>query len=45
MDINVSIDNKLNYITNVLAKEKKKKIYTAGDFYFDLLKYYNHSAL
>ena len=43
MDTNVFIDNKLNHITNILAKEKNKKIYIAGDFNFDLLKYSNHS--
>ena len=43
MDTNMFIDNKLNHITNILAKEKNKKIYIAGDFNFDLLKYSNHS--
>ena len=39
MDTNLFIDNKLTHITNILAKEKNKKIYIAGDFNFDLLKY------
>ena len=43
MDTNEFIDIKLNHITNILSKEKKKKIYIAGDFNFDLLKYSNHS--
>ena len=43
MDTNVFIDKKLNYITNILAKEKNKKIYIAGDFNFDLLQYSNHN--
>ena len=34
---------KLHHITNILAKEKNKNIYIAGDFNFDLLKYSNHS--
>ena len=43
MDTSVFIDKKLNHITNILAKENKKKIYIAGDFNFDLLKYSNHT--
>ena len=39
MDTNVFIDSKLNHITNILAKEKNKRIYIAGDFNFDLIKY------
>ena len=43
MDTNTFIDKKLNHITNILSKEKNKKIYIAGDFNFDLLKYSNHA--
>ena len=43
MDTNTFIDKKLHKITNILAKENKKKIYIAGDFNFDLLKYSNHT--
>ena len=43
MDTNVFIDSKLNHITNILAKEKNKRIYIAGDFNFDLIKYSNHN--
>ena len=43
MDTNVFIDNKINHITNILAKEKNKKIYISGDFNFDLIKYSNHA--
>ena len=43
MDTNVFIDKKLHHVTNILAKEKSKKIYIAGDFNFDLLKYSNHN--
>ena len=43
MDTSVFIDNKLNQITTILAKEKNKNVYIAGDFNFDLLKYSNHS--
>ena len=43
MDTSEFIDDKLNQITNQLAKEKNKKIYIAGDFNFDLLKYSHHS--
>ena len=43
MDTDKFIDEKLNHITNILAKEKNKNIYIAGDFNFDLLKYSNHS--
>ena len=39
MGTNLFIDNKLTHITNILSKEKNKKIYIAGDFNFDLLKY------
>ena len=43
MDTNVFIDKKLDLVTNILAKEKKKKVYIAGDFNFDLLKYSDHA--
>ena len=43
MDTNIFIDKKLNHITSILAKEKNKRIYIAGDFNFDLLKYSNHT--
>ena len=43
MDPNVFIDTKINHVTNILSKEKNKKIYIAGDFNFDLLKYSNHT--
>ena len=43
MDTNVFIDSKLDHITNLLAKEKNKKVCIASDFNFDLLKYSNHS--
>ena len=43
MDTNTFIDKKLNHITNILSKEKNKKIYIAGDFNFDLLRYSNHA--
>ena len=43
MDTNVFIDNKLNHVTNKLAKERNKRIYIAGDFNFDLLKYSKHT--
>ena len=36
-------DIKLSQITNILAKEKNKKVYIAGDFNFDLLKYSSHT--
>ena len=36
-------DIKLSQITNILAKEKNKKAYIAGDFNFDLLKYSSHT--
>ena len=42
MDTSVFIDKKLNHLTNILAKEKNKKVYIAGDFNFDLLQYSNH---
>ena len=37
------IDEKLSQVTNRLAKEKNKKVYIAGDFNFDLLKYSSHN--
>ena len=39
MDTNTFIENKLSYLTNKLSKEDTKKIYIAGDFNFDLLKF------
>ena len=36
------IETKLTQVVDKLAKEKNKKVYIAGDFNFDLLKYYNH---
>ena len=42
MDTTEFIDNKLTHITNILTREKNKKVYIAGDFNFDLLKYSNH---
>ena len=42
MDTKVFIDEKLNQVTNILAKEKNKNVYVAGDFNFDLLKYASH---
>ena len=43
MDANIFIDKKITHVTNILSKEKNKKIYIAGDFNFDLLKYSNHT--
>ena len=37
------IETKLTHIVDKLAKEKNKKVYIAGDFNFDLLKYSNHA--
>ena len=42
LDPTMFIDHKLAHITNILSKEKNKKVYIAGDFNFDLLKYSNH---
>ena len=42
LDPSIFIDNKLTHLTNILSREKNKKIYIAGDFNFDLLKYSNH---
>ena len=42
MDTNEFIDKKINHVTNILSKEKNKRIYIAGDFNFDLLKYSHH---
>ena len=42
MDMDTFTDNKITHITNILSKEKNKKIYIAGDFNYDLLKYSNH---
>ena len=36
------IEAKLSQVVDKLAKEKNKKVYIAGDFNFDLLKYANH---
>ena len=44
MDTNDFIDNKLNKITNIIAKETNKKVFIAGDFNFDLLKYSSHGC-
>ena len=37
------IETKLSCVADKLAKEKNKKVYIAGDFNFDLLKYASHS--
>ena len=37
------IESKLTKVVDKLAKEKNKKVYIAGDFNFDLLKYSNHA--
>ena len=37
------IETKLPKVVDELAKEKNKKVYIAGDFNFDLLKYSNHA--
>ena len=37
------IETKLPKVVDKLAKEKNKKVYIAGDFNFDLLKYSNHA--
>ena len=42
MDTKAFIDEKLNQVTNILAKEKNKNVYVTGDFNFDLLKYASH---
>ena len=42
MDTNIFIENKLTYLMNKLITENKKKIYIAGDFNFDLLKFASH---
>ena len=44
MDTNSFIDDKLTNIMNKILREKNKKVYIAGDFNFDLLKYSSHSA-
>ena len=44
MDTSTFTDNKLSKITNIIAKEKNKKVYIAGDFNFDLLKYSSHGC-
>ena len=44
MDTNTFIDDKLTNIMHILSREKTKKIYIAGDFNFDLLKYSHHGA-
>ena len=41
-NFNIFIDNKLTHITNIISREKNKKVYIAGDFNFDLLKYSCH---
>ena len=38
-------ESKLTYVLDKLAKEKNKKVYIAGDFNFDLLKYSNHTQI
>ena len=42
LDPTIFIDQKLSHITNILSREKNKKVYIAGDFNFDLLKYSKH---
>ena len=42
MDTNIFIENKLTYLMNKLITENKNKIYIAGDFNFDLLKFASH---
>ena len=42
MDPSNFIDNKLTHITNILSREKNKKVFIAGDFNFDLLHYSSH---
>ena len=42
LDPTIFIDQKLTHITNILSREKNKKVYIAGDFNFDLLKYSKH---
>ena len=42
MDTNIFSENKLTYLMNKLIRENKKKIYIAGDFNFDLLKFASH---
>ena len=44
MDTNSFTDDKLTKILNIISREKNKKLYIAGDFNFDLLKYSSHSA-
>ena len=44
MDTSTFTDNKLSKITNIIAKEKNKKVYIAGDFNFDLLRYSSHGC-
>ena len=42
METNIFIEDKLSDLMNRLSKEHKKKIYIAGDFNFDLLKFSKH---
>ena len=44
MDTSTFIDGKLTGILSKISREKNKKVYIAGDFNFDLLKYSHHSA-
>ena len=44
MDTNVFTDDKLTNILHILSREKNKKVYIAGDFNFNLLKYASHEA-
>ena len=44
MNTNSFTDDKLTKLLNIISKEKNKKVYIAGDFNFDLLKYSSHSA-
>ena len=42
-DTSTFIDDKLTKIMQTISKEKNKKVYIAGDFNFDLLKYSHHA--
>ena len=43
LDPSIFIDDKLTKIMETISREKNKKVYIAGDFNFDLLKYSHHA--
>ena len=45
MDPNTFIDDKLTNIMQIISNDKNKKVFLAGDFNFDPLKYSQHSKI